>query len=271
MKISYLIILSFSTLSNCGFINTNQERCEDLPDSNAVSYDSSNLDSEMIDAARTQKTELLKCLVHKGANINAEKDGITALIYAGAYGSFDIVKFLIANRADVNAENSEGQNVLAFAASSAYTAAILGKEDHEKMVRYLITEGNAKVNAVSKTGNTALIWAARNGHLNIVELLLKFDADINIVNKKGYSALLWATQNQHYETSKKLVESGADVNAVIFEGDFAGFSAVTFAYRRADNSLVDYFVKNGAKASTETMYGYCSDEYLSIPDNVECN
>ena len=101
------------------------------------------IDSEMIDAARTQKTELLKCLIRKGANINAEKEGITALIYAAAYGSFDIVKFLIENGADVNAENSDGQSVLAFAASSAYTAAILGPEDHEQMVKYLITKGNS--------------------------------------------------------------------------------------------------------------------------------
>ena len=72
---------------------------------------------------------------------------------------------------------------------------------------------------------------ARNGHLNIVKLLMSFDADINVVNKKGYTALLWATQNEHYEISKKLVESGADINAVIFEGDYAGCLAVTFAYR----------------------------------------
>jgi len=270
MKTACLIILSFSTLINCGIVNPNQGKCEDLPASNAVSYDSSNIDNEMIDAARTQKTELLKCLIHKGANINAEKDGITALIYAAAYGSFDIVKFLIENGADVNAKNSDGQHVLAFGASSAYTSAILGPEDHEKMVRYLITKGNAKVNAISKAGNTALIWTARNGHLNIVELLMNFDADINVVNKKGYSALLWATQNQHYEISKKLVESGADINAVIFEGDFAGFSALTFASRRGDNSLLNYFVKNGADATTETIYGYCADKYASMPENVKC-
>ena len=99
------------------------------------------------------------------------------------------------------------------------------------IILYTYSTGKAKVNATSKAGNTALIWAARNGHLNIVKLLMSFDADINVVNKKGYTALLWATQNEHYEISKKLVESGADINAVIFEGDYAGCLAVTFAYR----------------------------------------
>ena len=80
-------------------------------------------------------------MIQNGANINAEKDGISALIYAAAYGSFDIAKFLVDNGADVNAANSDGQSVLTFAASSAYTAAILGPKDHIKMVRYLITQG----------------------------------------------------------------------------------------------------------------------------------
>ena len=118
------------------------ENCEDIPTSNAISYDGqSNIDNEMIDASRTQNFHLLKCLIQNGANSNAEKDGISALIYAAAYGSFDIAKFLVDNGADVNAANSDGQSVLTFAASSAYTAAILGPKDHIKMVRYLITQG----------------------------------------------------------------------------------------------------------------------------------
>ena len=43
---------------------------------------------------------------------------------------------------------------------SAYANAILGKEDHAKMVKYLIDNGS-EVNAVSNAGNTALVFAAR--------------------------------------------------------------------------------------------------------------
>ena len=43
---------------------------------------------------------------------------------------------------------------------SAYANAILGKEDHTKMVKYLIDNGS-EVNAVTNAGNTALGFAAR--------------------------------------------------------------------------------------------------------------
>ena len=43
---------------------------------------------------------------------------------------------------------------------SAYANAILGKEDHAKMVKYLIDNGS-EVNAVTNAGNTALVFAAR--------------------------------------------------------------------------------------------------------------
>ena len=68
------------------------ENCEDIPISNFISYNQTDIDNEMINAARAQNFHLLRCLIQRGANINAEKDGITALIYAAAYGSLDIVK-----------------------------------------------------------------------------------------------------------------------------------------------------------------------------------
>ena len=48
---------------------------------------------------------------------------------------------MLSNGADVNAANSDGETALIFAASSAYTAAILGPKDHVKMVRNLIIKG----------------------------------------------------------------------------------------------------------------------------------
>ena len=43
---------------------------------------------------------------------------------------------------------------------SAYANAILGKENHAKMVKYLINNGS-EVNAVTNAENTALMFASR--------------------------------------------------------------------------------------------------------------
>merc|ERR1712010_412677 len=141
-----------------------KDNCENLPTANAVSYDQSNIDREMIDAAKINNTALFKCLLQNGANVNAA--------------------------------NPDGQTVLMFAAGSAYANAILGKEDHTKMVKYLIDNGS-EVNAVTNAGNTALGFAARKGYLDIVKILVNSGAEIDAVNDQGYSALLWATENQH--------------------------------------------------------------------------
>ena len=64
------------------------DNCENLPTANAVSYDQSNIDLEMIDAAKINNTALFKCLLQIGANVNAvDSDGISALTYAVAVGN----------------------------------------------------------------------------------------------------------------------------------------------------------------------------------------
>ena len=40
-----------------------------------------------------------------------------------------------------------------------------------------------------RTGNTPVLWAAKNGHLKIVQLLLKYGADITIRNFDNETAM----------------------------------------------------------------------------------
>ena len=92
------------------------DNCENLPSANVVSYDSSNINIEMIDAAKHNNTAVLKCLIKNGADINSvDSDGISALMFAVATGNVPNVNFLIENGADVNTVNPEGQTVLIFA------------------------------------------------------------------------------------------------------------------------------------------------------------
>ena len=71
------------------------DNCENLPTANAVSYDQSNIDREMIDAAKINNTALFKCLLQNGANVNAvDSDGISALTYAVAVGNTGLFFFI---------------------------------------------------------------------------------------------------------------------------------------------------------------------------------
>ncbi len=61
-------------------------------------------------------------------------------------------------------------------------------------------------------GLTALIYAARAGHIEAVKVLLDAGADVNQASNYGWTPLLAATQNRNYQVGKLLIDSGADVN-----------------------------------------------------------
>ena len=66
---------------------------------------------------------------------------------------------------------------------------------------------------VGKTGGmTALLHAAREGHIDVAEALLEGGADIDQVSGDGSSPLVSAVQNGHFDLALNLIERGADPN-----------------------------------------------------------
>jgi ankyrin repeat protein len=55
------------------------------------------------------------------------------------------------------------------------------------------------LNAVNESGNTPLHWAALNGHLESVKLLIQSGADVTIINRAGHDAVYEAEINDKNE------------------------------------------------------------------------
>jgi len=70
-----------------------------------------------------------------------------------------------------------------------------------------------------KKGITVLEWAARKGHIEVVELLLANKADVNASDTDGFTPLYVAAQNGHTEVVELLLANKADVNACRTSGD----------------------------------------------------
>jgi len=66
--------------------------------------------------------------------------------------------------------------------------------------------------AWSDDGQTALILAARNGHLVVVEALLRAGADPNHAMSDGRTALILAAEHGHLPVVEALLRAGADPN-----------------------------------------------------------
>jgi ankyrin repeat protein len=61
-------------------------------------------------------------------------------------------------------------------------------------------------------GPTPLLFAAREGCIECLQVLLAHGADIDLPDPDGATALIMALLNYHWDTGKFLIEAGADVN-----------------------------------------------------------
>ena len=146
---------------------------------------------------RTQNLEIARLMIEGGANPDSKNEiGFTALMYASAYGYYEIVKCLVENGADLNA-------------TALIFASYYGRFG---ILKYLFENG-ADVNGSNKDNETVLMTACERGHFEIVKYLVENGADLNVKNKHNKTALIFSSENGHLEIVKYLVDKGADFNA----------------------------------------------------------
>uniref|UniRef100_H2Z6B9 Uncharacterized protein n=1 Tax=Ciona savignyi TaxID=51511 RepID=H2Z6B9_CIOSA len=68
----------------------------------------------------------------------------------------------------------------------------------------------AKVNARTKTNQTALMLAAERGFSTTLRILITYGAYVNIITTSGDTALTKAVKNGHVEIARCLLQAGAD-------------------------------------------------------------
>ena len=130
--------------------------------------------------------EGVKILLANGADLTAKLPGIngagiggTALHGAVAAVNLDAVKFLIENKADVNARDGTGDTPLMTNAETT------GHTDQPQIAKALIA-ARVAVNAQNNDGETALFKASQE-NAEVVRVLLANGADPNLKNKEGTS------------------------------------------------------------------------------------
>lgn len=187
-------------------------------------------------AAVNGNAPIIEKLLKAGADANSvSSEGETALMTAARTGSVDAIKVLLAHGADVNARESwHGETALMWAVSQKHAAA----------ARELLAKG-ADVNARSTAnkwerqnsaeprekwlplgGLSALEFAARQGCVDCIPVLVEAGADVNAADPDGISPLLSAIINGHYDAAEVLLEKGANPNTADGTGRTPLYSAV---------------------------------------------
>lgn len=69
---------------------------------------------------------------------------------------------------------------------------------------------SVNINQKDAWGYTALMYAAREGHLAVVQALIENGSLVNAQNAAGDTALIWAAARVQVSVLKLLIERGAD-------------------------------------------------------------
>ena len=145
---------------------------------------------ELHDAAAVGNLGRARELVERhGAQANSySPDGFPVIALAAFLGHLEIVEYLAARGADINAvaTNGSGYNALTGAVASGHTA----------VAQWLLEHG-ANPNYRYSAGYSPLLTAAANGRLDIGKLLLAHGADRHATTNDGKSALDLANERNH--------------------------------------------------------------------------
>jgi len=205
--------------------------------------------------------ELVRALLKSSAKADVTNNfGSSALTEAVKLSDVELVRMLIDAGADADSPNQDNQ-----------TALMIASQLGSLPIAQMLIDKGASVNAKETfREQTALMWAAANGHADIVDLLLEHDADFapraksddwerqmtsepraQFRNTGGLTALLYATRAGCYRCAVSLVEAGADINQPNPDG-------ITPLINALDNKAFDiamFLLDKGAKPDTWDMNG----------------
>jgi ankyrin repeat protein len=204
-------------------------------------------DGALVKAINAGDVQSVRTLIKSGTDVNAPSgDGSTPLLWAAHASNLDIARALIAAKASVDAANDFGVTPLLEASRNGDAA----------MVELLLRAG-ADPKRSHPEGETPLLSASRAGSVPTVRLLLASGVDVNHAEKfQQTTALMWAAAEGHLDVVDLLLEAGADPNrqghvtslATRHNADHptGGFAALHFAARNGNAAMVRKLLARGA-------------------------
>ena len=226
-------------------------------------------------ACRNGSEAMVETLLAAGADANAAlPSGETVLMTASRTGSVEAVRLLVSHGADMNVrEHTRGQTALMWAVAQQHPDVVealvaLGADVQARSApqprRIHTRTAGFNPSGVIDTvlgSNTPILFAARQGALDVARHLVAAGADVNDKAATGTSALVVAAHSGHTALALFLLEQGADPNAAE-----AGYTALHAATLRGDETLAAALLARGADPNVPVVRG--SQGRRNSPDYV---
>jgi ankyrin repeat domain-containing protein 17 len=166
-----------------------------------LEHKTDEMHTALMEACMDGHVEVARILIEHGSNVNMPPDSFESpLTLAACGGHVELANLLIDHHADLEERNDEGYTPLMEAA----------REGHEEMVALLLFH-DADINAITEeTQETALTLACCGGCYEVAKFLLEAGADPNLGNAS--TPLMEAAQEGHLELVQLLIRSGAEIN-----------------------------------------------------------
>jgi len=199
--------------------------------------------TDVYQAAKEGDLAKLKTLIEENPDLaNAKNENQETPLHAAVSGGhLDIVEFLIAAGANVDAQNNQKATPLHLACY----------DGHRDIAEKLISHG-ANIEARFANGTTPLFWTVPGGHTAVFELLVKKGADIGVKVDNGANLLHSVAMHGQKDMAEILIEKGADVNRRSDDGT----PPINYAAARGHKDVLELLIEEGADVNAADDRGY---------------
>ncbi|XP_071095403.1 serine/threonine-protein phosphatase 6 regulatory ankyrin repeat subunit B-like [Haliotis cracherodii] len=196
--------------------------------------DESRVDTALHDACRLGNFEKVRQLLFEGrVDINSRHRGRTPVMKAAYKGHKDVMDLLVSNGSDVTLVDGDGNNIL-------HVACLGG---HVNIVKHVLKKDFVGVNSRGHDGRTPLMVAARNGHKEVFDLLVRKGCDLSLVDDEANNILHLACIGRHMTIVKDILSHDiVDVNS---RGQ-RGRTPLMLAAMKGHNEVFDLLVNKGS-------------------------
>ena len=153
---------------------------------------------------------MVTVLLSNGANVNhTNKEGHSPLLSAAMNGHEDVVAALLDNGADASHSNSDGKKPLDIAKTEKIKDMLIAhmkKQEEEQL------QQSDLATAPNMVDEAQWFQAAKDGNLAVIQQGINNKIDVNLRDSKGLTALWWAARGDHSQLVDFLVKQHSDVN-----------------------------------------------------------